>query len=127
MRNTILIIDDQWSMQELARIVLQTAGYRVLVASDVVTGLSLARTEQPSAIVLDALMPGLDAARLLQDLRLGRGTASIPVILITADVAGEDLMREVRAAKTNCLRKPFPAPKLLTAVNRAVRRLPMAG
>jgi DNA-binding response OmpR family regulator len=127
MHYTVLIIDDQWSMQELARIVLQTAGYRVLVAGDVATGLSLARTERPSAIVLDAAMPGQDAAHLLHELRLGRGTARIPVVLITPDVTSEALTREVAAARTNCLRKPFPAPKLLTVVNRAIRRLPMAG
>jgi two-component system OmpR family response regulator len=127
MRNTVLIIDDQWSMQELARLVLQEAGYRVLVAGDAVTGLSLARTEEPSAIVLDALMPCRDAARLLHELREGRQTAVIPIVLITSDVTGAELAREVAIAKTKCLRKPFPAPKLLTVVNRAIRKLPLAG
>ncbi|HOF88006.1 MAG TPA: response regulator [Armatimonadota bacterium] len=125
MRNTILIVDDQWSMQELARLVLEAAGYRVLVAGDAVTGLSLARTAAPSAIVLDALLPG--AARLLAELCQGRATATLPVILITADVSGEALAREVARAKAKRLRKPFPAPRLLTVVNRAVRTLPMAG
>lgn len=127
MHNTVLIIDDQWSMQELARIVLQTEGYRVLVAGDAATGLSLARTEHPAAIVLDTAMPGGDGAVLLHELRQGRGTAAIPVILITPDVSSAVLAEEVAAARTNCLRKPFPAPKLLTAVNRVIRRLPMAG
>ena len=53
MRHTILVIDDQWSMQELARIVLGAAGYRVLLASDAVTGLCLARTEHPDIAVVD--------------------------------------------------------------------------
>lgn len=127
MQNTILIIDDQWSMQELARIVLRMAGYRVLVAGDAVTGLSLARAEQPTAIVLDAAMPGQDTARLLHELRQGRSTAGIPLILITPEVTSETLSHEVAAVKKNCLRKPFPAPKLLTVVNRAIRRLPLAG
>ena len=77
---TILVIDDQWSMQEYTRFVLQTAGHRVLLAGETVTGLSLARTEHPDAIIMDERLRSRD---MLLALRQDSHTATIPVILIT--------------------------------------------
>jgi DNA-binding response OmpR family regulator len=114
----------------LARITLSGAGYHVLTADNGVAGLSLARAEHPDAIVLDALLPDEQSVELLQQLRHGRGTEQIPVILITAAVTGPQLAREVRQAHARTLRKPFRALKLVSMVNRALHprsKLPMAG
>ncbi len=128
MRHTVLVIDDQWSMQELARIVLQTAGFRVLLAGDGATGLSLARTEHPDAILLDLRMPGLDGLDVLRVLRQQAGTAEIPVLLITPDAGEEAQAAERRAGTAEILRKPFHPPELLRGVQNLLARptLPVA-
>lgn len=123
MRRTILVIDDQWSMQEYARLVLQTAGYRVLLASDVFTGLSLARTEQPDVIVVDSRIPPLGGVDIIQVLRQDPHLATIPVILITLQ------SQEARVGDAldapNILQKPFQPPALLTMVERLVEQEPV--
>ena len=121
MQHTILVIDDQWSMQELARVVLQSAGYRVLLAEDGVTGLSLARTEHPDLIVMDLRMPEMNIADFLQGLRRDRDTTAIPVVLISSDSVEEHLLAGLKAGRMDYLRKPFPPPALLTVVKRALR------
>jgi CheY-like chemotaxis protein len=122
MRHTILVIDDQWSMQELARVVLQSAGYRVLLADDGVTGLSLARTEHPDVIVMDLRMPELNLEDFLHGLHRETQTASIPVVFIASDNLEERQLNIVKVGHSNCLRKPFPPPALVTMVERALRR-----
>lgn len=126
--NTILVIDDQWSMQELARIVLRTAGYRVLLAGDLVTGLCLARTEHPDLVVVDKqLMPPGDAG-LQQNLQLDPKTAAIPLIIITA-CPGEDAGAGPLSSGTMArLHKPFHPRELLLLVDRILQHkgLPIA-
>ncbi|MHB0940026.1 MAG: response regulator [Armatimonadota bacterium] len=120
MRHTILVIDDQWSMQELARVVLQSAGYRVLLAGDMVTGLMLARTEEPDVIILDTRMPEMSAVDFLKGLRQETGTAGIPVIFIANACTGDwQPTEEYHGA---CLTKPFPPPALVTMVQRALEQ-----
>ncbi len=125
MRYTILVIDDQWSMQEYTRLVLQTAGYRVLLASDTVTGLCLARTEHPDAVIMDARMGGMS---ILQALHNDNHTAAIPVILITLYPQEEDLPSWCCAEASGTLQKPFQPPALLTMIEHMIRpsKMPIA-
>jgi len=122
MQSTILVIDDQWSMQEYARLVLQTAGYCVLLANDTITGLSLARTEHPDAILMDSR---IGAKMILQALRRDLKTASIPVILITLQPQDEELTAGVCASTSGFLQKPFQPPALLTAIEGMLNHAPM--
>ena len=108
-------------MQELARVVLQSAGYRVLLAGDMVTGLALARTEGPDVIILDTRMPEMSAADFLNGLRQETGTAGIPVIFIAnACPASGQSAEEYDSA--SCLTKPFPPPALVTMVERMLEQ-----
>lgn len=124
MRHTILVIDDQWSMQELARVILQTAGYRVLLAGDAVTGLTMTRAERPDVIVLDSRLPEMDGAEFLRELYAERATADIPVICI----GGEPPLPGETPPILGTLMKPFPPRALVALVERALDepRLPVA-
>lgn len=121
MHYTVLVIDDQWSMQDYARLVLETAGYHVLLAGDAFTGLSLARTAHPDAILMDVRMSGV---ALLQSLRHDEHTATIPVILITLHPQEEDLPSWLCSGSSGALQKPFQPPALLSMIERM---LPSSG
>lgn len=122
MRHTVLVIDDQWSMQELARIVLQKSGYRVLLASDGISGLSLARTEAPDCVVLDLCLPGRASQEVLHGLRQSAHTALIPVVVITPDGTQLPLAEEPGTRKVSYLKKPFHPSALLLIISRLLRR-----
>ncbi|HEY3379399.1 MAG TPA: response regulator [Armatimonadota bacterium] len=128
MRHTVLVIDDQWSMQELARIVLHTAGYRVLFASDAITGLCLARTEHPDLIVLDDHLTDQSGVGMLDQLRRAPKTATIPVIIIATNATFPDAGNLASGMVSRYLRKPFHPPELLHLVDHIVQHheLPIA-
>lgn len=108
-------------MQELARVVLQSAGYRVLLAGDMMTGLTLARTEGPDVIILDTRMPEMSAADFLKGLRQETSTAGIPVIFIANACTGDGPSANEYDG-TSCLTKPFPPPALVTMVERVLEQ-----
>lgn len=120
MRHTVLVVDDQWSMQELARMALQAAGYRVLLASDAVTGLCLARTEHPDVAVLDIHLADGQQGYLLHELQQYPKTAGIPVILITTPT--EAMSALSHAGSCDYLQKPFQPLDLLRKVDGFVHR-----
>jgi PAS domain S-box-containing protein len=80
---TVLIIDDDPDARRLLRTVLANDGFRVVEATDGVTGLDLARAERPDAITLDILMPGMDGWEVLQRIRADESLLDVPVIMLS--------------------------------------------
>jgi CheY-like chemotaxis protein len=107
-QQTVLIVDDEDDIRELARISLErVGGLRVLTASSGEEGIAVAAAELPDAILLDAMMPGLDGQQTLRRLKDDAATASIPVVFLTGSV--QEVEREGYRAlgATGILPKPF--------------------
>ena len=81
--DTILYIDDSKVLQKKYSQVLQDAGYEVLIASDGQTGIATAESADPSLIILDMLMPGLDGVEVLRRLKRTASTSNIPVLVLS--------------------------------------------
>ncbi len=80
----VLVIDDDPSVRELLKRLLEGDGYRVLTAEDGAEGLAIARSEHPEAITLDVVMPGdLDGWAVLKELKNHPDTEGIPVIMVS--------------------------------------------
>ena len=85
MKKSILIIDDEEDVKEIAQLGLEMADdWIVLTASSGKEGLILAETSQPDVILLDLMMPGWDGKETLKQLKAKENTVNIPVILMTA-------------------------------------------
>ncbi len=85
MSKSILIIDDEEDVKEIAQMGLEMAAdWSVVTASSGTEGLILAETSQPDVILLDLMMPGWDGKETLKQLKANQNTANIPVILMTA-------------------------------------------
>ena len=91
----VLLIDDQEDVRRIATLSLERiGGLRVVEAADGETGLARARQEHPDAILLDAVMPGLDGRETLGALLADPETRGIPVVVLSAsDVEAEELVR----------------------------------
>jgi two-component system cell cycle sensor histidine kinase/response regulator CckA len=111
---TILIVDDERAIRELARRRLEEAGYRVLVAEDAPTGLAIAREEpRIDLLVADLVTPGMSGFEVAELVRaLHRGIA---VLYVTgwarATVADEEF-----GPRSALLTKPFPLDALVAEV-----------
>jgi CheY-like chemotaxis protein len=93
----ILIIEDNPANLELAQYLLEHGGHRVLVATDGLKGIAVARRERPDLIICDLQMPALDGYGVLEQLRIDAACASIPIVAVTAfSMVGDE--RKVRLA-----------------------------
>src|SRR3990172_10887577 len=102
----ILVIDDSSDVRDyVAEYVVRPSGYDPLTAANGVAGLELIRTAQPSLVVADIKMPGLDGLQLTDTLR--REGHDLPVILITA-AGSEEMAREaLRGGAADYIIKPL--------------------
>jgi CheY-like chemotaxis protein len=83
-KHTVVAIDDDPLAIELVRANLETEGWTVLGAATGQEGLALIRERQPSAVLLDLLMPGMDGFEVVEALRADPDTKSIPVVILTS-------------------------------------------
>ena len=82
-RATVLVVDDDASVRGLLAKTLEKEGYRVILASNGVEALALAREHRPQAITLDVMMPQLDGWGALKELKADIELHDIPVIMVT--------------------------------------------
>jgi diguanylate cyclase (GGDEF)-like protein len=117
----ILLADDSATVRALARMELETAGFRVLEASDGEQALALAREHRPDVVLLDVEMPVMDGYACVQALKGDPATAGIPVVFLTGRAGAEDLARALKLGGHDYLRKPPESTELLARVNAALR------
>ena len=82
--HTVVAIDDDPLAIELVRASLEPEGWTVLGAATGQEGLALIRERQPSAVLLDLLMPGMDGFEVVEALRADPDTKSVPVVILTS-------------------------------------------
>lgn len=90
----LLLIEDSPSQALRFRLLLEQAGYRVVLSADGAEGWRRACAERPRAVLLDVDLPGLDGFQLLGRLKRDRRTAAIPVVMLT----GRDNVTSVQRA-----------------------------
>jgi two-component system alkaline phosphatase synthesis response regulator PhoP len=115
---TILVVDDEPKIVQIARDYLQHAGFAVLTAGDGKEALSTFRTHRPDLIVLDLGLPELDG---LDVTRAVRKEAITPIIMLTARGEETDKLVGLELGSDDYIVKPF-SPKELVARVRAVLR-----
>lgn len=114
----ILIADDDPLLVELLEYKLEARGYEVLKADDGPSALEAAQKEQPALIVLDAMMPGFDGFEVLRRLKDDETTAGIPVVMLTARKAENDVLQGLSLGAHDYLVKPFMPQELVTRISK---------
>ena len=82
--NKILVIDDDYAINELIKVNLELCGYKVIQAHDGTTGFALCKQEMPSLVILDVMMPEVDGFTVAQRIRKNDDTKDIPILMLTA-------------------------------------------
>ncbi len=114
------MIDDEAPIRLLCRVNLEAEGIEVLEAPDGRTGLELARSRKPDAILLDVMMPGLDGWEVAEELLGHEGTRSIPIVFLTARADVRDRARGIDLGGLDYVTKPFNPVDLAPLVRDAV-------
>jgi CheY-like chemotaxis protein len=81
---TILVIEDELDMRLFLKVLLETSGYRPMIAGNGRDGLEKARAQAPDLVILDVMMPGQGGARTYRDLKSDPALHQIPVIMLSA-------------------------------------------
>jgi CheY-like chemotaxis protein len=121
MARRILIVDDENDIREVAQISLELVGnFDVIAASSGAEGLERARADQPDAILLDVMMPGMDGPATLARLRADPATKSIPVVFLTAKTQSSERTNLLEHGAAGIITKPFDPLKLPQQVAAAL-------
>ena len=116
---TILVVDDEPKIVELARDYLEHAGFAVVSASDGPEALTRARGDHPDLIVLDLGLPridGLDVARAL------RRDSNVPIVILSGRSDESDKLVGLELGADDYVTKPFELPELVARIKAVLRR-----
>lgn len=122
MDNKILVVDDDVSINELIKVNLELAGYKVFQAYDGIKGFALAKQELPSLVVLDVMMPEVDGFTVAKRIRENAETKNIPIIMLTALSQIDDKANGFNIGVDDYLVKPFEIEELLMRVRALLKR-----
>ncbi len=112
---TVLVIDDDPSVQDLLRRILSKDGFRVEAALDGAAGLERARELVPDVILLDVLMPRIDGWSVLSALKEDSTVADVPVVMVSML---DDRSLGFALGATDYIVKPVDPPRLLSVLRR---------
>ena len=118
MNETILVVDDEPKIVQLARDYLEKSGFKVLTSGDGQQALAITRQEHPDLIVLDLMLPGMDG---LDVCRAIRRESDVPIIMLTARAEETDQLIGLELGADDYITKPF-SPRALVARVRALLR-----
>ena len=111
---TVLVADDNDVAQRLCKRVLEKAGYRVLIAADGLQAVDVALNQNPSMILMDVAMPGIDGLEAMRRIKAER--PSMPIVIASAHSMASDRERFLAAGADNVLSKPFRLADLVAIV-----------
>jgi DNA-binding response OmpR family regulator len=116
---TILVVDDERHIVELAQMYLEQSGFSVESANDGQGALTRARHLRPALVVLDLMLPGLDGWEVC---RLLRAESDVPIIMLTARTDDVDRIVGLELGADDYVTKPFNPRELVARVRAVLRR-----
>ncbi len=116
----ILLVEDEKSIRDVVKLNLELAGFEVVCAIDGEQALSKFNSQYFDLILLDLMLPKIDGMDLCETFRLTDG--EIPVIMLTAKDASEDIVMGLKKGADDYLTKPFLFEELLLRIQNLLRR-----
>jgi adenylate cyclase len=117
----ILVVDDNEINRDILVTRLQSHGYETLQASDGEQALAMVRDLLPDLILLDIMMPNIDGIEVCRRVKKDPALPFIPIILVTAKVATEDVVAGLDTGADEYLVKPVDQVALVARVRSALR------
>jgi two-component system alkaline phosphatase synthesis response regulator PhoP len=119
---TILVVDDEANIVELAALYLEQEGFRVLSAADGASALEMIARQPPALLVLDLMLPEVDGWEVCRQLRSGRVAPDLPIIMLTARDDDVDKIVGLELGADDYVTKPFNPRELVARVRAILRR-----
>jgi DNA-binding response OmpR family regulator len=120
--NKILIVDDDSTIRRFLSTLLSDRGYEVHEAEDGEQGIRLAGSIRPDLMLLDLIMPYRDGFEVLHDLKEDRGTARIPIIIMSVKNREDEIVKGLNMGADDYVVKPFNALELVVRVRKLLEK-----
>jgi two-component system, OmpR family, alkaline phosphatase synthesis response regulator PhoP len=120
---TVLVVEDERQIAQIAADYLQHAGFAVVSTDDGLDALTLARERRPDLVVLDLGLRRLDGLEVARRLRRD---GNVPIIMLTARVAEADRLAGLDIGADDYITKPFSPRELVARVRAVLRRVDAA-
>jgi DNA-binding response OmpR family regulator len=119
MSETILVVEDEEAIASFVSAYLRKDGFAVKATASGRQALELVRSEQPSLVILDLMLPDLDGMEVCRRIR---ETSDLPVLMLTARDDDLDKIAGLDAGADDYLTKPFNPKELVARVRAILRR-----
>ncbi|NDJ36726.1 MAG: response regulator transcription factor [Chloroflexi bacterium] len=117
---TVLLVDDEQNIIELARMYLEQEGYSILEAGDGVTALDMILGDEPDLVVLDLMLPELDGWEVCKQTR---AKSDVPILMLTARDDDIDKIVGLELGADDYMTKPFNPRELVARIKAILRRV----
>ncbi len=114
----ILVVDDELSMREFLKILLEKEGFEVITASEATSAIDLIKKQDFDLILSDIKMPGMGGLTLLEKIK--EINSSLPVIMITAYASPENAVIAMKSGAFDYITKPFKVDEILKIIKSAI-------
>ena len=119
---TVLVVDDESAIRDMLRMALEMAGLRCIEADNIHDAHCLIVDQRPDIVLLDWMLPGGSGIELLRRLKRDESTSDLPVIMITAKTAEDNVIQGLDVGADDFITKPFAPRTLIARVNALLRR-----
>lgn len=119
---SILVVEDEEDIANLISFNLERAGYAVDIAHDGHSGLQRILKNQPSLVILDLMLPGIDGYQVLKEMQRDSRSHAIPVLMLTAKSQIDDRIKGLESGADDYLTKPFSPKELILRVQAIIKR-----
>lgn len=119
---TVLVVDDETAIRAMLRMALEIADLRCIEADNIHDAYTRVVDERPDIVLLDWMLPGGSGLELLRRLKRGDTTRDLPVILLTAKTAEDNVIQGLDVGADDYITKPFAPRELIARVRALLRR-----
>ena len=118
----ILIDEDEIDIANLVSFNQERSGFQVTIASDGREGLEKVLQVQPSLVILDLMLPGMDGYQVLKEMQRDSRSHAIPVLMLTAKGQIDDRIKGLELGADDYITKPFSPKELILRVRAIIKR-----
>lgn len=118
----ILVVDDEESLRDLVKAILEPENFEVAVASDGKECLETLKAVKPDLVLLDMMMPGMSGRQTCEKIRENPKTKDLKVVFLTVakfSEAGRDILKKMNVS--DYITKPFENADLIKRVRKALK------
>lgn len=119
---TILVVDDEAHIVELAALYLEQEGFRVESAGDGAAALEMISRQPPALVVLDLMLPEVDGWEVCRRVRASHAAPDLPIVMLTARDEDVDKIVGLELGADDYMTKPFNPRELVARVKAILRR-----